>query len=42
VPTHPNVLNGKYAAIIFRDYVASAAAAATIQGMVGAEVATEE
>ena len=32
VESHPSVLNGKYAEIIFRDYVASAAAPQTIQG----------
>lgn len=39
VERHPNVLNGRYAEIIFRDYVESAAAAPTIQGTVatGAE-----
>jgi outer membrane protein OmpA-like peptidoglycan-associated protein len=32
VEAHPNVLNGKYAEIIFRDYVASAGAAQVIEG----------
>jgi outer membrane protein OmpA-like peptidoglycan-associated protein len=32
VQGHPNVLNGRYAEIIFRDYVASAGIPATIEG----------
>ncbi|NDV01790.1 OmpA family protein [Pseudoroseicyclus tamaricis] len=31
VSGHPNVLNGKYAEVIFRDYVASAAPSPTVQ-----------
>lgn len=34
VANHPSVLNGKYAEIIFRDYVASAGVPATTQGTV--------
>jgi len=32
VRNHPGVLNGKYAAVIFRDYVASAAETSTLSG----------
>ena len=42
VDEHPGVLNGKYAEIIFRDYVASAASAQTTQGITGAELAVEQ
>ena len=42
VSNHPSVLNGRYAEIIFRDYVASAGAPAVIEGIQGSEVATEE
>lgn len=42
VSSHPSVMNGKYAEIIFRDYVASAGVAATTQGISGAEVATDQ
>lgn len=41
VQSHPSVLNGRYAEIIFRDYVASAGVPATNQGITGAEVQTE-
>lgn len=37
VERHPNVLNGRYAEIIFRDYVASAGAPQTIEGTTVAE-----
>ena len=36
----PGELNGKYAEIIFRDYVASAAIEPTIGGITGSELAT--
>jgi outer membrane protein OmpA-like peptidoglycan-associated protein len=42
VESRPGELNGKYAAIIFRDYVASAGVPETTQGITGAEVATEQ
>ena len=42
VESRPGELNGKYAAIIFRDYVASAGIAETTQGIEGSEVATTE
>ena len=42
VESRPGELNGKYAAIIFRDYVASAGVPETTQGISGAEVATSE
>lgn len=42
VETHPGVLNGRYAQIIFRDYVASAIAPTGLTGIEGDAVATEE
>ena len=43
VERHPDVLNGKYAAIIFRDYVDLGAPAPTeLSGISGEEVATEQ
>jgi outer membrane protein OmpA-like peptidoglycan-associated protein len=42
VEVRPGELNGKYAAIVFRDYVASAGAAETTQGASGAEAAPEQ
>jgi len=42
VQNHPAVLNGKYAQIIFRDYVESAVEPATVSEIVGSEVATAE
>jgi peptidoglycan-associated lipoprotein len=42
VENHPSVLNGKYAEIIFRDYVLSAGVPATIGGITGAELGTSE
>lgn len=41
VARHPTVMNGRYAEIIFRDYVESAGREATIEGISGAELATE-
>jgi outer membrane protein OmpA-like peptidoglycan-associated protein len=42
VEAHQGELNGKYAEIIFRDYVASAGVPETTQGITGAELATEQ
>ncbi len=42
VDEHPNVLNGKYAEIIFRDYVASAGVPETTQGITGSELAVDQ
>lgn len=42
VGSHPSVLNGRYAEIIFRDYVASAVPPSTLTGISGAEFATAE
>ena len=42
VEAYPGELNGKYAAIIFRDYVLSAGAPQTTQGITGSELATEQ
>lgn len=39
VQNHPLVLNGKYAQVIFREYVASAVAPADVQDTTGAEFA---
>ena len=41
VQSHPTVLNGKYAAVIFRDYVTNGAVIRSeLEGIAGAEVAT--
>ncbi|SMY06590.1 OmpA family protein [Flavimaricola marinus] len=42
VEDHPSVLNGKYAEIIFREYIVSAEVPATIGGITGAELGTSE
>lgn len=42
VGNHPSVLNGQYAAIIFRDYVASAVPPTLLSGTTGADFATEQ
>ncbi|TNC47815.1 OmpA family protein [Rubellimicrobium rubrum] len=42
VDGHPSVLNGKYAEVVFRDYVASAGIAQTTVGVTGAELAVEQ
>jgi outer membrane protein OmpA-like peptidoglycan-associated protein len=42
VQSHPGVLNGRYAEIIFRDYVASAGAPTQLEGIQGSELATEQ
>lgn len=39
---HSCCLNGQYAEVIFRDYVASAGSEQTLQGISGAELATEQ
>lgn len=40
VEDHPTVLNGKYAEVVFREYVASAEPAQQIGGIQGAELST--
>jgi outer membrane protein OmpA-like peptidoglycan-associated protein len=40
VQNHPTVLNGKYAEVIFREYVESATEPTTVSETVGSEVAT--
>lgn len=42
VQNSPMVLNGKYAQIIFRDYVKSAVEPTTVEDVVGAEVSVEQ
>ncbi|WP_415921218.1 OmpA family protein [Tateyamaria sp. SN6-1] len=42
VRTHPNVLDGKYAQIVYRDYVDSAQAPSQLSGIVGADLRTEQ
>ncbi|MEO0389420.1 MAG: OmpA family protein [Pseudomonadota bacterium] len=42
VETHPAVLDGKYAQIVYRDYVQSAAAATNLTGLTGSEFTTDE
>lgn len=42
VQRHPTVLNGKYAEVIFRDYVTSAQEASTLSGTSGDQFRTEE
>lgn len=42
VASHPSVLDGKYAQIIYRDYVASGAPQSTLTGVSGAELRTEQ
>jgi hypothetical protein len=42
VKGHKNVLDGKYAAIIYRDYVESAVAPTTLTGIQGSDLRTEE
>jgi len=41
VEDHPTLLNGKYAEVIFREYVESAVPAQQIEGIQGAELSTE-
>jgi outer membrane protein OmpA-like peptidoglycan-associated protein len=41
VGTHPQVLNGRYAQIVYRDYVASAQAATGLTGIQGRDLRTE-
>ena len=42
VRNHPNVLDGKYAQIVYRDYVDSATAVSGLTGIVGADLRTEQ
>jgi len=42
VRSHPNVLDGKYAQIIYRDYVQSATAPSGLEGIAGADLRTEQ
>lgn len=42
VGSHPLVLDGKYAQIIYRDYIISAQPASTLTGIQGADLRTEE
>lgn len=42
VQSHPSVLDGKYAQIIYRDYVESAQAQSTLTGVTGSELRTEQ
>ena len=42
VENHPSVLNGRYAEVIFREYVESATSEPTITGITGAELSTEQ
>ena len=42
VKSHPTVLDGKYAQIVYRDYVASARAETQLSGITGADLRTEQ
>ncbi|MDU8926091.1 OmpA family protein [Alisedimentitalea sp. MJ-SS2] len=42
VRSHPSVLDGKYAAIIYRDYVESAQSRTTLEGITGDDLKTSE
>lgn len=42
VENHPTLLNGRYAEVIFREYVQSAVPATGLEGIQGDEVATEQ
>lgn len=42
VRSHQNVLDGKYAQIIYRDYINSAAASSQLEGIKGADLRTEQ
>jgi peptidoglycan-associated lipoprotein len=42
VQSHPTVLDGKYAQIVYRDYVKSAQAPTGLTGITGADLRTEE
>ena len=42
VQSHPTVLDGKYAQIIYRDYVNSATAPSQLSGITGADLRTEQ
>ncbi len=42
VKRHPTVLDGKYAAIVYREYIASAVPPTGLEGIDGSELATEQ
>ncbi|MEL6564306.1 MAG: OmpA family protein [Pseudomonadota bacterium] len=42
VRSHPNVLDGKYAQIVYRDYVESALAPSQLSGIQGSDLRTEQ
>lgn len=42
VETHPTVLDGKYAQIVYRDYIASAVAPSQLSGITGSDLRTEQ
>ena len=42
VKSHPTVLDGKYAQIIYRDYVASGQAETQLSGITGSDLRTEQ
>jgi hypothetical protein len=42
VRAHQSVLDGKYAQIIYRDYVTGAGAETTLTGITGSDLATTE
>jgi outer membrane protein OmpA-like peptidoglycan-associated protein len=42
VDGHPNLLDGKYAEVIYREYVRSAQPKSTLSGITGSEMATEQ
>ncbi|WP_299688269.1 OmpA family protein [uncultured Tateyamaria sp.] len=42
VRNHPNVLDGRYAQIVYRDYIQSAQAPTALTGIVGADLRTEQ
>jgi hypothetical protein len=39
---HPTVLDGRYAEVIYREYVASAVPASSLSGIQGSDFATEQ
>ena len=42
VARHPQVLDGKYAEIIYRDYIASAVPPSQLEGIKGSDLRTEQ
>lgn len=42
VETHPTVLDGKYAQIVYRDYIASAVPPSQLTGITGSDLRTEQ